>query len=523
MNSSFYNGVSGIKVHQFGMDVWANNVSNINNHGFKAVRPEFSNVFSQTLTQSYFSPGFGQVGLGAMGQTTAMNQKQGGLVETDNPFDMALQSEGWFGTMNKSGEIFYTRRGDFTLDSNGNLVAQNGNFLLGTLGNNIKNGKVAKINEIKLAATAAQTKMQFPKSLAMDAKPTTNVTIKGNLNPQIKKEIVSIDLDKKDVTTTHDKATKKLNIQGTIENTKGILDPKNGDTVLITITDKKNIKKQIEASLKEDKTWELKEFDTVGLDDTEELKISASLKTKQEVANKETFIAPIVTPKGKKHTLSINFTKKIPQTTEGTAWDAIVTISDEKKKVVETQKGTMTFSKTGGILSSSIENIKNGTSQINFNTGNTKASKNGGFDGITAISSETYGKKNIETDGHIAGELTKYQVDKNGYIMAIFDNGETSSVARIPVFHFQNDQGLSRVGGDYFQQSGNSGNAIFYTNKDGEAIPGTSFATKYLETSNVSLATALTEVIVMQKAFDASSKSITTSDQMIQKAINMKR
>jgi len=79
------------------------------------------------------------------------------------------------------------------------------------------------------------------------------------------------------------------------------------------------------------------------------------------------------------------------------------------------------------------------------------------------------------------------------------------------------------IEGTMFRQSANSGNAIFYTNENGESIQGSQVFSNRLENSNVVFATALTELIVMQKAFDASAKSITTSDQMIQNAINMKR
>ena len=107
--------------------------------------------------------------------------------------------------------------------------------------------------------------------------------------------------------------------------------------------------------------------------------------------------------------------------------------------------------------------------------------------------------------------------------VAEFSNGKSALVAKIAVYHFQNDQGLNKIGESLFRYSSNSGKPIFYTDKNGNAIQGTRILANKLETSNVVFATALTELIVMQKGFDASSKSITTSDQMIQNAINMKR
>ncbi len=72
MNSSFYNGVSGIKTQQFAMDVQANNIANANTNGYKYSSPEISSLFSTALTGAYASYS-NDKGLGAQSQTTALN------------------------------------------------------------------------------------------------------------------------------------------------------------------------------------------------------------------------------------------------------------------------------------------------------------------------------------------------------------------------------------------------------------------------------------------------------------------
>ncbi|MBP9492959.1 MAG: flagellar hook basal-body protein, partial [Sulfurospirillum sp.] len=111
MNSSFYNGISGVKSHQFGLDVWANNISNISTMGFRGSTPEFSSLFSATLTGSYFDPTSNDKGLGSQSQTTGLNMQQGILENTDNPFDLAISGEGWFGVRGQNNQIYYTRAG----------------------------------------------------------------------------------------------------------------------------------------------------------------------------------------------------------------------------------------------------------------------------------------------------------------------------------------------------------------------------------------------------------------------------
>lgn len=129
----------------------------------------------------------------------------------------------------------------------------------------------------------------------------------------------------------------------------------------------------------------------------------------------------------------------------------------------------------------------------------------------------------VSSNGTLEGFLKDYALDKNGNVIAEFTNGKSSAIAKVAVYHFQNDQGLTSVGSNLFSESSNSGKAIFYTDANGQSFLGTDILSSELEGSNVSLATALTELIVVQKAFSASSKSITTSDELLQNAINMKQ
>jgi flagellar hook protein FlgE len=99
----------------------------------------------------------------------------------------------------------------------------------------------------------------------------------------------------------------------------------------------------------------------------------------------------------------------------------------------------------------------------------------------------------------------------------------SSTIAQIPVYQFQNEQGLTKVGDSLYQQSDNSGTAFFDKDSKGNYSSGGTIMSNALEMSNVSLASAMTQLLITQKAFDASAKCVTTSDQMIQKAIAMPR
>ena len=120
-----------------------------------------------------------------------------------------------------------------------------------------------------------------------------------------------------------------------------------------------------------------------------------------------------------------------------------------------------------------------------------------------------------KNDGTVGGELNGYSFSRNGDIVASFSNGKSSLVGKVAIYHFQNDQGLEAVGGNKFRTSENSGSPIFYAQDNGQIVSGN------LENSNVTLEVALTELIIMQRSYDATSKTITTSDEMLKNALQM--
>jgi flagellar hook protein FlgE len=128
-----------------------------------------------------------------------------------------------------------------------------------------------------------------------------------------------------------------------------------------------------------------------------------------------------------------------------------------------------------------------------------------------------------QSNGLEAGELVGYDINHNAEVIATFTNGRQVSMAKIGVFHFQNDQGLSQIDGSRFLESQNSGKPIFFKDANGNNILGASVINNKLESSNVSTEVGLTELIIFQRAYDANAKLVTTGDQMIQKALQMHR
>ncbi|MER3425328.1 MAG: flagellar hook-basal body complex protein FlhP domain protein [Nitrospiraceae bacterium] len=111
-------------------------------------------------------------------------------------------------------------------------------------------------------------------------------------------------------------------------------------------------------------------------------------------------------------------------------------------------------------------------------------------------------------------------VDSQGQIVAQFTNGQTRVLAQIVLSRFMNTQGLVRVGDNLFAESSDSGAPLTgasNTNGLGRVVSGA------LEQSNVDLGKEFVDMIIMQRAFQANSRAITTSDEMLQELVNLKR
>jgi len=134
--------ISGLKAHQTMLDVTANDIANVNTVGYKAERTSFKDALSQ-LQRGASAPSTSsggtnamQVGLGVQLGSIDNEMNTGAIQQTGNPYDVAIQGDGFFrvadGTATGLGTTReYTRAGNFTLDSGGNLVTQDGMFVVG--------------------------------------------------------------------------------------------------------------------------------------------------------------------------------------------------------------------------------------------------------------------------------------------------------------------------------------------------------------------------------------------------------
>lgn len=544
MLRSLYNGVSGIKTHGVGIDVTADNISNINNIGFRGSRPEFKSIFYQTSIESGYPFGSNQIGLGATMQTTALDMSQGNLINTERSFDLAIAGNGYFGIQGRNGDIFYTRNGAFDVDKEGNLVTNNGEFVIGTVANFTQTALSETAKEafgqiynqtqtpildaytadqktsLTLGTENTQKPIKLPKYMYLPPVATSYVNFKGTLDSRDKfKDSV--------ITLTNNNEKQNLNNDGTV-NLSGFINDnriKPGDNIQITIKDKNSNSQTINALVKNDGSWSAENLAlNNNIDKTLPLDISINATIKEQEPNIVKFNTDVISPNGDKNKLELEFTKQYPNPTEGHIWQVKASLFSPNNTLLSSSNGELVFDGRGMLKSSSLGNLDNNGALLNINFGipGNNGASNAIFGGM--VSREEKSKiTDIQKDGAYEGLFEEYHVGDNGSVYARFSNSANVEVAKIPIFHFQNEQGLHKVGGNLFTKTSNSGEPIFYKDSKGNLVYGAQIKSNFLEQSNVDLGEQLTELIVFQKGFDASSKSITTSNEMLKTAIGLKK
>ena len=226
-----------------------------------------------------------------------------------------------------------------------------------------------------------------------------------------------------------------------------------------------------------------------------------------------TISAGVINSQDVKNNLRLEFTKVDPQVAPGSQWNVKATTETlDGETIYDTQNGVVNFNERGALISSTLTSIDNQGTTVSIDLGTD-------YDGI--ISAGGIFSSSSSSNGTPSGDLLGYDINKNGEVLATFSNGAQSSVGTIAVYHFANDRGLERANGARFSQSSNSGAATFSKDANGNSILGTDITNFKLEGSNVRMEVGLTDLIIMQRSYDANSKSITTADEMLQKALDM--
>ena len=232
---------------------------------------------------------------------------------------------------------------------------------------------------------------------------------------------------------------------------------------------------------------------------------------------------------GSKHQITVEYRKVSYSPENGTEWSIMVTVPEPGVINTDPEAGAYKNVITGNIrFGTDGALIGYSPSVINYTANNGSAAGQtialnfgtlGGFDGITSYDSKS-NTENIAQDGYTGGTLNGLRIDQSGKIIGSFTNGHSMALAQVSMATFTNNNGLEKLGGNVWGETANSGGPVI-----GAASTGSrgKINASTLEMSNVDLSHAFTQLIVVQRGYQANSKTITTSDTMLNTLLQLKQ
>ena len=227
---------------------------------------------------------------------------------------------------------------------------------------------------------------------------------------------------------------------------------------------------------------------------------------------------------GTKHNIKMDFVKRGYTENGGTEWTMVIQVAEPNQISTTEPKNVITgyvrFNPDGSLATYSPASItfgaQNGSAigqHIELKFGTTQTT-----DGLTSTDNNS-STADISQDGYASGELNGIRIDQSGTLVGSFTNGRSLGLAQVGVAKFANNQGLAGEGGNLFSRTANSGDPIIGA---AQTAGRGKISASSLEMSNVDLSRSLTQLIVVQRGFQANSKTITTSDEMLNTLLQLK-
>ena len=568
MLRSMNSAISGLKNHQTMMDVISNNIANVNTTGFKSSRVTFQTLLAQTIRGSIPGAiGSGgqdsiQIGLGMAISGVDKLNTQGVLSNTSKLTDMAISGDGYF-IMTDGYRKFYSRDGAFDLDSTGALISPATGLRV--------NGWVAETNasgqKVINSAMPPSAPLTIPLGAGVNAKSSSMVSFSGNLNGSSTDLVSSGVVESSTVasaisfaTTATDALTftyggKTYNATISTALTKdastiadlatamatainaALVAGGETDVVQVTASDSASVSAEGGLVFKAAKSL------SFGSSPSSNLELGAALKGRASTGL-ESMTTSIVAydTLGMAHELTVKFQKQVP--TAGGAgpvfsntWKWTVANLDAgttlKADTAAGQAfGFVTFDSSGKFQSATTSTVAGATapvtatdltgSRVTLNFANGQSQGQQLLLDFTRMSQLQDGNtvSAVENDGHPTGTLSSFTVGSNGLITGSYSNGVQEALGQIALATFANPSGLSLVSQNLMSESANSG--IPQVGVPGAGARG-QINGGQLELSNVDLAVQFTDMIRAERGFQANSRIITTSDEMLQDLVNLKR
>ncbi len=229
---------------------------------------------------------------------------------------------------------------------------------------------------------------------------------------------------------------------------------------------------------------------------------------------------------GNAHEFTISYWNATPDGGPNT-WNYTVfrkTIDEDTGDIVydpiDDSAGTLEFT-TGGKLNTTEGSTSTDINPITFTPeGAAELNITLDFSNVTMFSADS-SVKPTNIDGYTTGNLVTFNIGSDGILTGIYSNGQQQPLGMVALAGFSNPGGLQKIGDNLFIPTTNSGDFTKALQAGSEGVGSLSPGT--LEMSNVDLSREFTDMIITQRGFQANSRIITTSDEMLQELVNLKR
>lgn len=471
INSAMLAGVSGLKANAAALAAISDNISNVNTVGYKRSQIDF-----QTMVTGGAAGGYSAGGV--LAHARHYVTQEGLLQRTNSSTDLGISGQGFFVVTEQAEDLtaadarLFTRAGSFSVDTLGYLRNSAGLFLQGWVADTegaitVDPSDLTRLDSINVGAVGGA------------AEPTTRVSLNANL---LSSQPLS------DEFATYNAQT----------NSMAMYDPETGAGVRpdfemqVPISDTKGGKRTVAISfLKTDvpNQW-FAEIRAVP---------AADIVTGSGLNN------------GQIRTGIVAFTQ------DGRLDVAAMQAMGTSALFPDPENATLTFGAS--------DDAAPGAGEVNWAAGLGVDEQIVSFNldtaagGLTQYDSQSVVQAVI-TNGTAFGNLTNIEINEEGYVTAIFDNGVTRRIAQVALATFPSPDNLISVNGNAFRVSQGSGT---YNLKEPGSGGAGMIAPNQLEASTVDLSAEFTGLITTQRAYSASSKIITTADEMLEELIRVKR
>jgi flagellar hook protein FlgE len=529
MVPSLNTGISGLKANQTQIDVVGNNISNVNTISYKRSRANFNEVLGQRMMGTSRIAGGEPAHRSTMGRGVNVGSidkdwGQGRLDTTNVSTDLALSNDGFF--IARSGENrMLTRAGNFAFNSEGELVTSGGLPVQGYSVDEQGNVDTTGVQDIQLdmertAPPKATETLSFGGNLSSEAAVADTIDVEGQLRDDGTGGDQTIDLgqfhgEQLELRFSHTGTNDEWDVEYQLGGGGGFTTIGSGPVEIGSDTS---------ITLPAGTLTNSGKATTIDISD-----VSSTTGTSAIAGHIHDSTAQSVTvydEKGESHTLNLELAR-INATETGGTDDWSFRLVDPAGNTLNNGSGTLSMNTDGTLNTINGNPVDTNGYDVDFdwdiNGNGTTESLTLNFGNETNSMTQYSGSTTAafkSQDGYASGALESYDFTSAGNLQLSYTNGNTEDIFQLALGRVDNQDGLKQEGENMYSATFQSGSLRL--GRAGREF-NTSVVSGALEQSNVDLATEFSEMIKSQRGYQASARVITTSDEVLQETVSLKR